>query len=174
MNLHKALLLAGAALVLVWGLGAKKDGGLKIGVVDLDQAITATKEGKSAREELERKQRDAKNRLMPLVERYQELGKELEAKQFVLSDEKLRERQLDMVELRNEIESKQAEMEGQLKIDFERIVGPLRNKLVGIIEDVGRQDGFSLILQRNSPGIMYSREALDVTDVIIERFNKES
>ncbi len=38
---------------------------------------------------------------------------------------------------------------------------------------MGRDEGFSLIIHRNAPGIMYTKEALDVTDLIIEKFNKK-
>jgi len=174
MRAGRAILLVAMAALLLWSLGAKNDANIKIGVVDLDQAVTATTEGREAREEFERKKRKAEDQLMPLVERFQTLLKELEDKRFVLSDDKLRDKQLDLAELRNEIESKRAEMEGRLEVDRERLVGPLRQKLVSIIEEVGREDGFSLIMLRNAPGIMYSREALDITDVVIEHFNKKS
>jgi len=171
-RLERALIAFALVGAIAWGLGAS-DGSVKIGVVDLDQAVTSTEEGKQARDEFERKKREAEAQLQPLIERYQEKAKDLESKRFVLSDEVLREKQLDMVELRNQIESKQREIKGQLEIDRERIVGPLREKLVQVVEEVGREEGFSLILGRNAPGIMYSREALDITDIVIERFNKQ-
>ena len=35
------------------------------------------------------------------------------------------------------------------------------------------EEGFSLIIQRGAPGVMYTREALDITDLVIENFNKK-
>ncbi|MFB0976989.1 MAG: hypothetical protein QMC73_04930, partial [Myxococcota bacterium] len=55
---RKLLVAIAAALLLVWGLGASKET-TKIGIVDLDQAVSSTTEGKAAREELERKKREA-------------------------------------------------------------------------------------------------------------------
>jgi outer membrane protein len=173
VNHFDRLLVVLAVLgVLLWGLGASKDS-LKIGVVDLDQAITSTTEGKKAKEELERKKREAEATLQPLIERFQELAKEFDAKQFVLSDDARFQKQLDLQELRNEIENKQKRLQGQLEVDRERLVGPLRTKLVEIVEELGRDGGFSLILMKNAPGLMYAKEALDVTDVLIESFNKK-
>ncbi|MGH0034324.1 MAG: OmpH family outer membrane protein [Myxococcota bacterium] len=171
MRFDKLIVILAVAMVVVWGLGAGGDG-VKIGVVDLDQAVTSTDEGKQARDEFERKKREAEARLQPIIERAQEAAKEFEAKRFVLSDEKLREKQLDMVEMRNAIESKRREIQGQLEVDRERLVGPLREKLAAVVEEVGREEGFSLIIGRNAPGVMYTREALDITDIVIERFNK--
>jgi Skp family chaperone for outer membrane proteins len=53
------------------------------------------------------------------------------------------------------------------------LIGPLRTKLQNVVESVGRDEGFSLILHRGSPGIMYAKETLDITDLIIEKFNKK-
>ena len=172
MRVNQAIALVVAALVLGWGLGAS-DEPVRIGIVDLDQAVTSTDEGKQARDEFERKKREAEAKLQPLQERGQQMLKEFEAKRFVLSDDALREKQLDIAELRNQIENKRREIQGQLEVDRERLVGPLRDKLVTIVGDVGRKEGFSLIINRNTPGVMYTREALDITDLVIERFNKK-
>ena len=76
--------------------------------------------------------------------------------------------------MRNEIQSKLKEMEGQLPVDQKRLAGPLTAKLVEIIEDLGKSQGFTVILRRGSPGLLYTREALDITDTVIERYNAKS
>ena len=172
MQVHKAFVLLGLGALLVWGTAADK-GALKIGVVDIDQAISSTDEGKAAREEFARKQRDAEAELQPMYERYKELEDELKAKKFVLSDESLFQKQLDMAEVRNQIENKVKEIEGQLKVDKFRIQEPLLNKLRDIINETGRDQGFTMILQRGAAGVIYTREALDITDLIIEKYNKK-
>ncbi len=172
MNSKKASVLVACALLLGWGLGASKEV-TKIGIVDLDQAVSSTTEGKAARDELERKKREAEQALQPLIERYQEMAKEFEAKQFVLSDDARFQKQLDLQELRNEIEGKQKQLQGQLELARERLVSPLRNKIVEIVEGLGRDEGFSFIMMRSTPGLMYTREALDITDLVIEKFNEK-
>jgi len=164
------LVLAAAAALLAWGTGAQ-DEPLRIGVVDIDQAISSTEEGKAAREEFARKQREAESKIQPMIEHYQQLEEDLKAKKFVLSDEALFQKQLDMVEKRNEIQAKMKELEGQLQVDQRRLEAPLTTKLVEIIEATGKDAGFTLIFRRGTPGLLYSREALDVTDLIIEKYN---
>lgn len=172
MRVHKALVLLGLAGVLVWGTAAT-DEAIKIGIVDIDHAIASTDEGKAAREEFARKQRDAEGKLQPLIERYQALEEDIKAKKFVLSDEALFQKQLDLAEMRNQIQTKMKELEGQLKVDQKRLEGPLTAKLVGIIEETGKDEGFTLIIRRGAPGILYTREALDITDLVIEKYNKK-
>jgi len=172
MKVHNTIVVFGALALLVVGTAAQ-DEPIKIGVVDLDQAISSTEDGKAAREEMARKQRDAEAQIAPLYERYQTLDGELKAQKFVLSDESLFQKQLDMAEVRNQIENKVKEIEGQLKVDKFRIQEPLINKLRQIINDTGREQGFTLILQRGAAGVIYSREALDITDLIIAQYNKK-
>ena len=97
MKAKKALVLLGVGAILAIGTAAS-DGGVKIGVVDIDQAISSTEEGKAAREEFARKQRAAQGVVQPLLDRYKALEEEMKAKKFVLSDEALFQKQLDLVE----------------------------------------------------------------------------
>ncbi len=172
MRIHKALLLLALAAIVVGGTGAQNEV-YKLGVVDIDQAISSTEEGKAAREEFARKQREAEAKVQPLLERYKEMEADFKAKKFVLSEEALFQRQLDLVELRNSIQSRLKEIEGQLEVDRKRLEGPLSAKLVEIVEEIGKGEGFTMIMRRGAPGILYTREALDITDLVIQKYNRK-
>jgi len=169
---RKLLLAGGLALLLAWTTGAQ-DEPIKVGIVDLSQAINATEEGKAAREELNRKQRDAQQQVQPLVDQHKTLEEEIKNKRYVLSDEALFAKQADLLELRNKIESKLKELEGQLKIDKGRLEAPLMTKLQEIVQEIGKEQGFTIIMDRSTPGLVYTREALDITDSVTARFNKK-
>jgi outer membrane protein len=162
-----------AAAVLAWAGAASAQDSVKIGVVDIDQAVNATEQGKSARDELTKKRKAAEAELKPLMEKGRALAEEIQSKRFVLSEEALYQKQLDLAEIQNDARARMSELEGQYKVDYERLVGPLRQKLVEIITEIGKNEGFTVIFERNSPGLLYAREALDVTDLVIQRFNKK-
>ena len=171
MRVHRSALLLALAALLVWGTAANDDG-MKVGVVDIDQAVSSTDEGKAAREEFARNQREAEGKIQPLLDRYKALEEELKAKKFVLSDEALFQKQLDLVELRNQIQSRIKEIEGEMQVAQKRIEGPLIARLGEIIETLGKELAFTMIIRRGTPGVLYTREALDITDMEIERYNK--
>jgi outer membrane protein len=173
MKIPNALLLLGLAVILVWGTAAE-DQAIKIGIVDIEQAISSTAEGRAAREELARKQREAEAEIQPLVDEYKAAEEDLKQKRFVLSEDVLYQKQLDMAQMRQQIESRMKELEGRLQLDSKRLEGPLNKKLGEVIEAAGKEAGFTLILQRGSPGLLYTREALDITDLIIEKYNQKS
>jgi outer membrane protein len=164
--------LVAAVAVLVWAAAAFAEEP-RIAVVDVDQAINATDQGKKAREELTKRRKAAEAQLKPMIEKGKALAEELQSKRFVLSEEALYQKQLELAEVQNDVRAKGAELEGQFKIDYERLVGPLRQKLGEIIAEIGKSEGYTMILERNSPGLLYSREALDITDLVIQRLNKK-
>jgi outer membrane protein len=172
MKVHNAVVVLGALALLVVGTAAQ-DEPIKIGVVDVDRALSSTEDGKAAREEMARKEREAQAQMEPLLEKYEAMKGDIEARRFVLSDEALRQKQYDLLELQNQLENKGKELENQFKIDAKRIQEPLINKLRQIINDTGREQGFTMIFQSGAAGLIYTREALDITDLIIAQYNKK-
>jgi len=170
MKIDKTILVIALTLVVGWGIGASDDP-VKVGFVDIEQVLATVDKGKAAREELERKGREAQGRLAPLVEQLESKQKEYQAKEFVMSDDAKRQMQLDMVELRNRYENKAKEEQGQLEIEQQRLIAPLLEKLDETIKGVGRDNRFSAIMRIDAPGIVYHREALDVTDLVVKTFN---
>ena len=61
-----------------------------------------------------------------MIEQHKTLEEELKGKKYVLSDEALFQKQVDLAELRNKIESKIKELEGQLKIEQGSLDGAAR------------------------------------------------
>ena len=162
------------ALVLLLGVAsaaAAQD--VKIGIVDIEQALVSTEEGKAAREEITRKNREARAQVEPMMEQRKTLADELQGKKYVLSDDAMFQKQVQLAELENKIKSKIEELDGQLKIEQGKMLAPLQNKLQSIVESIGKEQGFTLILARNNPYVMYSREALDITDLVVARFNQK-
>jgi outer membrane protein len=170
MKFEKVILLIATGVVFGWGLAAQAEDA-KIGFVDAQQVLATVESGKKAQEELERKARDAQGRLTPLIEQLEALQKELQAKQFVMSKDAVQVKQLDMAELRSRIESQGQEEKSKLEIDQQRLIGPLQDKFLEVIKEIGRDEGYSAIFLSDAPGLVYRREALDVTDLVIKTFN---
>ena len=173
MKINKTIVAVMAVLVLALGFeaAAADEKNMSIGIVDFDQAVLATEEGKAAIEEFERKAREIEVELKPMVEEMQGLMAEYQQQEAVRSDEWKQDKQLEAASLRNRIEFKQKEAQSQLEVHRERLVAPLRTKLIEVVNTLGREEGYSLIIARGAPGIMYTRESLDITDLVIEKFN---
>ena len=118
--------------------------------------------------------RAAEAKMRPKYERLQQLQKEMQEMQHVLSKEALQSRQFDLVELNGQLENERTGLEQKFKLEQVRLLAPLQDKLQAVVDEIGRKGGFSLILVRAAPSIIYAREALDITDRVVEAFNKKS
>jgi outer membrane protein len=145
---------------------------VKIGFVDREKALFSTESGKKVFAELKSKAAAAEGQLKPLQDQMEALQKEIEAKKFVLSQDALRELQAKLLGLQNQYQNKGKELEGQLKIDQARLIGPLEEKLNTVIDALGKEQGYTMILERQvRQVILYSREQHDITDLVVSRFN---
>jgi outer membrane protein len=144
---------------------------VKIAVVDLQRALNETEDGRQAKAQLKKifKQRQQK-----LDERQNELKRmkeDIEKQQKVLSREalekKLEEYQAAFVELQStyvEYQRELATKEGELtKVIIDRMQNILRR--------VGQSEGYTLIMERGEAGVMWVPANLDLTDVVIQRYN---
>ena len=172
MRLNKILVVLIALALLGWGLGAE-DKAVKIGVIDTTQALVSTKEGQEAKKEIESKARSAESRLKPKVEAFQKLQKEFQEMQAAWSAEKISQVQFDLAEQQGQLETEAQGLEQQFKLDQARLMQPIAEKLKKVIDEIGREKGYSLIIERQGPGVLYVREALDITDLAVAEFNKK-
>ena len=74
------------------------------------------------------------------------------------------------MELQNEYVQYQQELsqkEGEL-------TQKILEKMQAILRRIGQTDGYTLILEANEGGVVWVPSNLDLTDVLIQRYNKEA
>jgi outer membrane protein len=166
-----AALVAGA---LVGGPAAVTDAaGTRIGYVDVQRVIVRSVAGVAAREQLEKDkatmQKDVDNRKVEV----DKLREEMEKKGLVLSPEARREKdetlQRKVRDLRRLAEDLEKELQKKEQQATQRILG----ELTGVIEKMGKERGFLLIVERRSGGVIYGDPEGDVTDEVIKLYDQE-
>jgi outer membrane protein len=143
----------------------------KIAVVDLQRAINETEEGRTAKDKLKKLFESRQQGLDKKQEELKKLKDELDQQKNVLSrdafEAKVESYQKQVVELQQvyvEYQRELAEKEGELtKVIVERMERILRR--------IGQTEGYSLIVERNEAGVIYVPSNLDVTDLVIQRYN---
>jgi Skp family chaperone for outer membrane proteins len=45
--------------------------------------------------------------------------------------------------------------------------------MVDIVREVGKEQGYTMIFARGAGGMIYNREGIDMTDLVVEKFNKK-
>jgi outer membrane protein len=167
-----ALISAGVPVVLSAQTAAPN----KVGVIQVQAALAATKEGQAALAKLEkdlvepkRKQIEGRqNEIKDLQDKAQKGANTMSA----TAKEDL-QRQIDQKSksLNREMEDAQADLEGEQG----KIVQELLGKMAPIIEKYAQDNGFSLIMDVSDPqrsGVFWAAAAVDITQAIVDLYDK--
>jgi outer membrane protein len=166
-----AALVAGA---LVGGPVADTDAaGTRIGYVDVQRVIVRSVAGVAAREQLEKDkatmQKDVDNRKVEV----DKLREEMDKKGLVLSAEARREKEETLQRKVRDLRRLAEDLEKELQKKEQQATQRILQELTGVIEKVGKERGFLLIVERRSGGVIYGDPEADVTDEIIKLYDQE-
>jgi outer membrane protein len=164
-------LVAGA---LVGGLAAVTDAaGTRIGYVDVQRVIVRSVAGVAAREQLEKDkatmQKDVDNRKVEV----DKLRDEMEKKGLVLSPEARREKEETLQRKVRDLRRLAEDLEKELQKKEQAATQKILQELTGVIEKIGKERGFLLIVERRSGGVIYGDPEGDVTDEVIKLYDQE-
>jgi len=172
MEAGKKALFAVTAILLGLLLAGAAKAQVKIGFVDMQQVVAKSKPGQAA---LARLKAEASKKQEEVKAREQEIAKaeeELQKQHAVLSDAARREkedaiqrRKRDLRRIAEDYSRDLAARENELLLDLQR-------DILAAVRDYGKEKGYTLIIERNQGGVMYSADALDLTQDIIERMDK--
>jgi len=171
-NLWRRVMMLAVGLVLLWGWGASSSAaqqGVKIGVVDVQQVLNQSQRGLALKQKMEQ---EVAGRNKDLEVRQQEVIKlqaEFEKQAPVLSEQAKREKSESIQKKVRDVR-RMAEDAGR---DFEKRLRETEmettREIFGVIQEYGKDQGYSLIFERNS--IVYSSTAVDLTAEIVKRFD---
>jgi outer membrane protein len=158
-------------LLLPWATVGRAEAQAKIAVVDLQRAINETEDGRNAKDRLKklflRRQKDLDDKQNAL----KQMKESIETQRNVLSrdalQKKLEEYQKAFVDLQTvyidyqrELSSKEAELTKDIIARMQLI-----------LRRIGQKEGYTLVLERNEAGVIFVPSNLDLTDLLIQRYN---
>lgn len=170
-NLLVSLALACAVLLLAGPVAAEP---VKIGYVDIQRVIDESTIGLRAnaklRKDFERRAAELKN----MEKELEQVRLDLDSKGSVMSAE--RRRQLEEEFRRDRRDFKRADRDNSEEFNIKRkqlLIGILP-KIVKAVQTIGKEQGYTLILQNKPDILLYLNDRVDVTSEVIARLNVEA
>lgn len=151
---------------------AQGQDGLRVAVVDIRKAVFSSREGKVAQEQFSKVEDGKLSSLRPKQDELQRLQEEYEKQKYVLSAEALQDRRLRIVKLRRDLERDLRAAEDELQIEQLQLLQPIQKKVERVVQKIGKDRGFTLIIDKSSPGLLFFSDAVDVTDLVIQELNQ--
>lgn len=165
----KRIMMMAAAVMTVGSIALAE---VKIGYVDLQKAIQSTSAGKKAKKELEDEFNKRKKDMEKKDGDIKKMAEDLEKKRAVMSEEALMKKQEDVqteiMKFREVVSKNQLEIQNKER----DLTKPILEKLKGIIDNIAKADGYTVILEKNENSVLWVRGDADLTEKVIKEFEK--
>ena len=166
----------------VWASSATE---FKLAVVDFQKAINSIEEGKAMKAKLQKEADERKKELGARQSKLEKMQKELEeiqkqAQSGLLKPEQSastieRGRKLD-ADFRKDLEAftqLQMKSEQEFREKESKALQGMIPKMKELVQEIGRTDGFTLVMEANESGVFYAASFTDITEKLIQRYNSK-
>lgn len=145
--------------------------GMKIAVIDTERILLTSNTGKKALADLKKLQEAKEAEARTKQQEIKDLQAKLADGRLSLAQDKLSEmeKQLEtkLVALRRFQEDANAEL-GKVR---DQVLAGIDQKVMPVINQVGKELGYTLIFRKFESGLIYADEAIDITASIIQRLD---
>ena len=146
----------------------------KIGVVSIQEAILSTAEGKKAMADLQKKFQPRQQELQKDNQDIQAINDQLQKQAATLSDEEQRRLTRDLDEKQKHLKRLNEDAQADFATDRDEMVRRIGQKMMKVISDYARQNGFSLIIGSDQVPIYYAVPDVDLTNTIVKIYDSSN
>jgi len=146
----------------------------KIGVINVQVAITSTAEGKQAAAELQSQFAPRQSELDKMRKQIDERQTRLRTGQTTLSDEEQARLAREGDQMTRAYQRKQQESQDDFNGAQQELVTRIGSKMVGILDKYSKENGYAIVLDTSSQQttVIYAANQIDVTQEIIRLYDQ--
>lgn len=143
---------------------------VKIGVIDLQQALNSTQEGKAAKDRIKRKVDNFQKTMESRQAELKKLNDDFEKQKMVLSADAraAKEREYQQKVRAFQLFAKDAQEE--LQQEDAKATRHILEGLSKIVKEIGDKGGYTVIVEKNS--LLYANNGIDLTNQVIQAYDK--
>jgi outer membrane protein len=184
-NLDKKSLAAGLCLGLVSLFGAGRalaqgaaaparpafNGVLKVAVINTEQILLESQAGKKAVAELKKVQDQKEAELNSKQEEIKSLQSKIDSGRLSLAQDKLADLEKQLEDRVISARRLQDDANRDLNKRKDDVLGGIDQRVMPVINQLGKEMGFTLIFRKFESGLIYADEAIDITPMVIQRLD---
>ena len=146
----------------------------RIGYIDVQRILARSSAGVAAREQLEKDKAAMQKDVDGKRGELEKLRDELEKKGALLSADSRKEKtetlERKVRDVRRLVDDYRAELERKEQALLQKVLVDIS----GIVERVGKQKGFLMIVEKRGAGVIYGSPEADLTDEVVKAFDQEA
>ncbi len=154
--------------------GAAAAGAEKVGVIDVQVAITSTAEGKQAAAELQSQFAPRQTELTSMQKQMEDIQTRMRTGQTTLSDDEKARLDREGQQLQRSYQRKSQDAQDDFNEAQREIVDRIGRKMIDVLTKYSRDNGYSVILDRSgqSSPVIFAANSVDVTQEIIRLYDQ--
>jgi outer membrane protein len=174
MNMMKSILAVGVlSFFFLTGASSAADVA-KIGVVDFQKILEVSNAGKTAQVEINKQGKQMENDLKDRGTEIEDIEKKIERESPVMSKEVREEKQREMRIKIGDFKALQQKYMEDFKALENRIISRIQKEVVELVQEIGKKEGYTLIVERRTGGVVYAPLTIDITDAVIQIYNTQT
>jgi outer membrane protein len=148
----------------------------KIAIMSLQGALVGTKDGQKANQELTAKYEPKKKEFDTRQNEIAQEEDQLRKSGNVMSEDKRNETARDIDEKKRRLQRDMQDAEQDLQAEQQKVLQGLGQRLMAVINKYAKDNGFTMVLDDSNPSnpILYASSSVDITQDIIDLYNKTS
>jgi outer membrane protein len=167
----KKFLVSMAVAALAIPALAQSSAPARVAVIDVNKVLSSSSAGKAAAAKLKQLQEDKMARAQKLDEEIKQLDSDINTKKISLSEEKLADMQKQLSDKRIAMQRFAQDADRELQEAQARVMQDLNVKIMPVVDQIGKEMGLAAIFNKFESGLIYASDAIDITDVVVKRFN---
>lgn len=143
----------------------------RIAVIDVQKVLSTSSAGKVAYDRLKKMQEEKIEKARQMDEELRKLDAEVNTKKLSLSEDKISGIQKQIAEKRILMQRYAQDADREVQEARDKSLLDLNNKIMPVIDQIGKEMGFALIFNKFEAGLIYASDAVDITDTVLKRFD---
>jgi outer membrane protein len=152
---------------------ASTNGLHRIAYIDVQRVLARSAAGVAAREQLEREKATMQKEMDAKKVELDKLREDLEKKGALLTPDNRREKQEQFERKRRDAQRLADDFQKELERKESAMLQKVLQDLSGVIDQLGREKGYYLIVEKRGAGVIFAAQDADLTDEIIRAYDRQ-
>ncbi len=144
----------------------------KIGIVEVQRILESSEPGKQALGQLTLRFEEMREELEEDRAEVESLREELQKQSMVLSQEAQQDMEAELRQKMQQFQQKYQSYQSRMQQEEQELSDPIIDLLFEIIDDFAENKDLDMILDAQGSGIIYAKDAMNVTDELMEEVNQ--
>lgn len=165
------LALAASPFLAAAPAPAQQPAGLKVAVIDTEKILLTSNTGKKALADLKKVQEAKEAEARTKQQEIKDLQAKIADGRLSLAQDKLTEMEKQLEDRLIALRRFQEDANSELTKKRDQVLAAIDQKVMPVINQVGKEMGYTLIFRKFESGLIYADEAVDITGAIIQRLD---